>query len=196
MGETDRKDGVKVEAAVGVQKKFNKWQKRQQRVENKALKDYMAPTPGLEKELFSVGTASNAADFEEVRKKLARYAGVNFKQGAAMAQKAIEEMTSPSLVDPTDPNVSALQVEIEKWKVCYNELQSEKKAWKDAGPRAYQLILVHCHPNMEKKLVASDKYARINQIQDPVELLKLVRSIAHKHKDDKGGTMARVEHDL
>ena len=113
-----------------------------------------------------------------------------------MAQKAIEEMTSPSFVDPTDPDVSASQVEIEKWKVRYNELQSEKKAWKDAGPRAYQLILVHCHPNMEQKLVASDKYARINQTQDPVELLKLVRSIAHKHEDEKVGTMARVEHDL
>jgi hypothetical protein len=71
MGETDRKDGVKVEAAIGVQKRFNKWQKRQQHVENKALKDYKAPTPGLEKELFNVGTASDAADFEEVRKKLA-----------------------------------------------------------------------------------------------------------------------------
>ena len=49
---------------------------------------------------------------------------------------------------------------------------------------------------MEQKLVASDKYARINQIQDPVELLKLTRSIMHKQEDEKGGTMARVEHDL
>ena len=144
MGETDRKDGVKVEGAVAVQKKFNRWQKRQQHVENKMLKDYRAPMPGLKKELFTVRAASDAADFEEVRKKLARYAGVNFKQGATMAQKAIEKMTSPSFVDPADPDVSASQVEIEKWKVCYNELQNEKKAWKDAGPRVYQLILVHC----------------------------------------------------
>ena len=165
-------------------------------MENKALKDYRAPTLGVEKELFTAGAVTDAADFEEVRKKLARYAGVNFKQGVNMAQKAIEEMTSPSLVEPTDPDASASQVEIKKWKVRYKELQNEKKAWKDAGPQAYQLILVHCHPNLEQKLVAFDKYARVNQVQDPVELLKLVMSIAHKHEDEKGGTMARVEHDL
>jgi len=68
MGEMDRKDGVKVEGAAGVQKKFNRWQKRQQCMENKALKDYRAPTLGVEKELFTAGAVTDAADFEEVRK--------------------------------------------------------------------------------------------------------------------------------
>ncbi len=44
--------------------------------------------------------------------------------------------------------------------------------------------------------MSSEKYLQINQDQNPVELLKLIRSIAHKHEDEKGGTMARVEHDL
>lgn len=127
MGEMDQKDRVKVGGAAGIQNKFNRWQKRQQHVENKALKDYRAPTPGLEKELFTIGAASDSAHFEEVRKKLARYAGVNFKQGATMVQKAIEEMTSPSFVDPTDPDASESQVEIKKWKVWHNKLQSKKR---------------------------------------------------------------------
>lgn len=55
---------------------------------------------------------------------------------------------------------------------------------------------MHCQPNKEQKLAASDKYARINQDQDPVELLKLTRSITNKHKDKKGGMMVRVEHDV
>ncbi len=95
MSEGERKNAniPKIEGGGGDQKKFNKWNnRRQQRAENKTLKDYKAPTPGLEKDLFTVGTASDAADFEEVRKKLGQYAGVNFKQGAAMAQRAIEEM--------------------------------------------------------------------------------------------------------
>jgi hypothetical protein len=46
-------------------------------------------------------------------------------------------MMSASFIDPKDPDESTLQVEIEKWKVRYNELQNKKKAWKDAGPQAY-----------------------------------------------------------
>eukprot|EP00804_Cyclotella_cryptica_P010750 CCRYP_005528-RA/>CCRYP_005528-RA protein AED:0.45 eAED:0.45 QI:0/-1/0/1/-1/1/1/0/127 len=49
---------------------------------------------------------------------------------------------------------------------------------------------------MEQKLVATEKFVLINASQNPVELLKLIRSIAHKHEDEKGGTMARVEHDM
>ena len=61
----------KIKGGGGGQKKFNKWSNRwQQRAENKKRKDYMAPTPRLEKDLFTVGTASDATDFEEVWKKL------------------------------------------------------------------------------------------------------------------------------
>ena len=90
MGETDQKDATKMEGTGGARKKYIKWQKKQLRGDNRTLRDYKAPTPGLEKELFTVGAASDAVDFEDVRTKLARYAGVNFKQGATMAQKAIE----------------------------------------------------------------------------------------------------------
>lgn len=44
--------------------------------------------------------------------------------------------------------------------------------------------------------MASEKFVRINTDQDPVELLKLIRSIAHKHEDNKGGTMACAVHNL
>jgi hypothetical protein len=199
MGEGEQKNAniPKIESGGAGQKKFNKWNSRQQqRAENRMLKEYKAPTPGLEQDLFTVGAASDAADFEEVRKKLGQYTGVNFKQGAVMAQRSIEEMVPPQFFDPPEPSATASPVEVEKWKVKYNELQNEKKAWRDAGPRTCQLLLVHCHLNMEQKLMLSERYLQINQDQNPVELLKLIRSIAHKHEDEKGGTMARVDHNL
>eukprot|EP00804_Cyclotella_cryptica_P005150 CCRYP_018673-RA/>CCRYP_018673-RA protein AED:0.44 eAED:0.64 QI:0/0/0/0.5/1/1/4/0/733 len=149
-----------------------------------------------ERTRFTVEEMQRLLERLRIRKKLARFAGVNFKQGATMAQKAIEDMVTPVFNNPPDPDVAASPVVVKKWKVQYNELQSEKKAWKDAGPGAYQLLLVHCHPNMEQKLVASEKFANINAAQDPVGLLKMIRSIAHKHEEEKGGTMARVEHDI
>jgi hypothetical protein len=120
--------------AGGSQKKHNRWQNRcQQHGDSKTLREYKALTPGLEKELFTVGTTSNAADFEELSKKLVRYAGVNFKQGAAVAEKAVEDMGGPSFIDPPDPITAASPVEIKKWRIKYNELHGKKKAWKHAG---------------------------------------------------------------
>ncbi len=49
---------------------------------------------------------------------------------------------------------------------------------------------------MEQKVHASERFEGINQDQDPVALLQLIRSIAHKHEDVKGGTMSIVEHDM
>ncbi len=66
MGEDAKKNVPKVEGQEANQKRYAKWQSRQQRNKNRALKDFKALTTGLEKELFTVGTASNAAEFEEV----------------------------------------------------------------------------------------------------------------------------------
>jgi hypothetical protein len=45
----------------------------------------------LENQIFKVGGAEDAAAFTEVTEALARYAGANFKMGAAMAVEAIED---------------------------------------------------------------------------------------------------------
>jgi hypothetical protein len=48
-------------------KQENSWRRQLQHVNQ----EYKAPTPGLEKELLRVGQARDAAEFEEVKKKLA-----------------------------------------------------------------------------------------------------------------------------
>ena len=108
-GEIDQKDTPKVELGR------NRWQNRcQQHGDSKALRGYREPMPGFEKELFPVGLAGDdAVDFEEVRKKLARFARVNFKHGVAIMQKAIEDMIAPSFRHPPDPSTTASPVEIE-----------------------------------------------------------------------------------
>ena len=189
----EQKPHVKV-TGEGLKKKKREgsWRKQLQW----ASQEYRAPTPGLEKELFRVGQARDAAEFEEVKKKLARYVGVNFKHGASDAQRAVESLEVPDLREPEDPPQTASPVELKKWEAAYDEYRKSKKSWEDAKPRLYQLILSHCHPDMEQKLQASERFDRINQNQDPVALLQLVRSIAHKHDDVKGGTMSIVEHDM
>lgn len=52
------------------------------------------------------------------------------------------------------------------------------------------------HPDMERKLEASDKFEVINNTSDTLALLTLICSITHKHDNIKEGTMTLVEHDL
>ena len=191
MGEKEEKPKVMAEALRKKKREAN-WRKQLYR----ATKEYKAPTPGLEKELFRVGQARDAAEFEEVKKKLARYVGVNFKHGASDAQRAVENLEEPNLREPEDPAAGASPVELKKWEADYDDYRKNKKAWEDAKPRLYQLVLAHCHSDMEQKVQTSERYDGINRDQDPVALLQLIRSIAHKHEVVKGGTMSNVEHDM
>eukprot|EP00804_Cyclotella_cryptica_P009344 CCRYP_009005-RD/>CCRYP_009005-RD protein AED:0.36 eAED:0.36 QI:20/0.12/0.11/1/0/0/9/0/1019 len=135
----------------------------------------------------SSGGQARTRGIQEVKKKLA---------DPRARRNAVENLEVPNLHEPEDPAAGASPVELKKWEADYDEYRKNKKAWEDAKPRLYQLILAHCHPDMEQKVQASERFETINQEQDPVGLLQLIRSIAHKHEDVKGGTMSIVEHDM
>ena len=70
-----------------------------------------------------MGQARDAAEFEEVKKKLARYVGVNFKHGASDAQHAVESLEVPDLREPKDPAADASPVELKKWEANYDDFR-------------------------------------------------------------------------
>lgn len=72
--------------------------------------DYKSPTLGLEYELFCVGQARDAAEFEEVKKKLARYVDVYFKLGASDAHCTVENLEVQDLHKPKHQQESATAV--------------------------------------------------------------------------------------
>jgi hypothetical protein len=51
-------------------------------------------------------------------------------------------------------------------------------------------------PVLEDKLESSEKWEKINDDQDVVGLLKLIRGISHQHDEVKQGTISFVNHDL
>jgi len=196
MGEEEKQP--KIEGAARGRRQ-QRWQRRRT---TPAKKDFKAPTPGLEHMVFKQGDAVDAAAYEDVKKALARYAGTNFKAGSHMAQVAIEDLTAPVIVKPTPPAIAgptptpaerALQME---WEHELSAFYKETEHWKDAGPRAYQLVLSHVDPDLEEKLESSSQWLQIKQDQDVIALLKLIRSHVHKHDEKKQGTMSLVEHDL
>jgi hypothetical protein len=193
MAEDKTPDKPKLEG-----KKPNRWQNNKRRGgENRPKQEkYRAPTPGLEDRIFTVGTAKDAANFIDVKKDLARWVGVNFKIGSSMAQAAIDDLVEPNITKPRDLGATPTQMETKIWELDYEKYYKRLSAWEDAEPRAFQLILAHCHPILDEKLAASSTWDTIKAGHKLVALLTLVRSFVHKHDEVKQGTMGFVEHTL
>ncbi len=98
-----------------------------------------------------MGQARDVGEFEEIKKNLTRV-GVNFKHGASDVQRAVESLEVPNLHEPEAPAAGASPFKLKKWEANYDDYWNNKKAWEDAKPRLYQLILPHCHPDMEQKV--------------------------------------------
>jgi hypothetical protein len=60
----------------------------------------------------------------------------------------------------------------------------------------YKLILQHCDKDVEQRIESYGNWEVCNTVQDPIELLKLIRSALHKHDDVKQGIMAYIEQDI
>lgn len=83
-----------------------RWVHHRNRGSGTQKKAFKAPTPGLEHLVFTVGDAKDAANYDDVRKAVANYAGINFNSCAAQARQAIESVTNPVFVKPPEPTVS------------------------------------------------------------------------------------------
>jgi hypothetical protein len=163
----------------------------------KQSEKFKAPTAGLEDQIFTCGSAKDAAAYDEVRKKLSYWASVNFKgAGAAQAQAAIEQLVEPTLVEPTEANDADGIVAIEKWKVAFNKYNKEKDAWEEVKGKAYHLVLSHCHPEVRARLEGLADWPTTSQDKNVIALLRGIRAIAHQNDDTKPGAMQYVEQNL
>jgi hypothetical protein len=137
-----------------------------------------------------MGTVQDAADFEEHKKDLGQYIAVNFKEGGSMLQQAMEAMVTPTFTAPADSIDPTNVVQVKKWEREYDAFTKKEAASDAVKTRGYQLILKHCDKDVEQRIESYGNWEVCNAAQDPIELLKLIRSASHKHDDVKQGTMA------
>jgi hypothetical protein len=175
-----------------VVKSRGRWNAGQRPIAAKKEK-FKAPTPGLEHHVFRVGDAKDAAAFTDISKALARYAGSNFKVGAAMAVKAIEDLSAPDLSPPEEAPDPTDVLKYKMWELGVDSWGKKMSAWDDAGPRAFQPVLSHCEPAVVDKLEASSKWTKTKEDQNVIALLQLIQGITHQHDEVKQGTMAYVD---
>ena len=74
--------------------------------------------------------------------------------------------------------------------------QAKKERWDDNQPRAYNLVLQHCPPELETRLTTQPKWDTVWMNRDVVSLLEMIRDITHNHDETKLGLMALIEFDM
>ena len=118
--------------------------------------DYTAPKPGLEDVYFTHGLNTAASEFGMTRSRLAIYIGS--KDKGSLGLKAMEEMTLPTLTDPTKPakqsTVSGVAdmrdakyaMETQIYIIDLKEFKMKTNAWEDLNANIYNLCLQHYPP--------------------------------------------------
>jgi hypothetical protein len=198
MGESAGKPKVKVEG------KKPHWNQQRKRSSEQPKKGFKAPTPGLEHVYFTVGDAKDAANYDDVKRALANYAGINFKYCGTQTRQAIEKVAEPSFNKPAYPTYSGstpptpADEELKmKWEIDINAFFKRQSLWdEEYKSKAFQLVLGHCHPDVRERLESSSEWETIDADQDLIKLLELIRNVVHKHDEVKQGTMALVEQTL
>ena len=73
------------------------------------------------------------------------------------------------------------------------EFASASSAWKKNNAHAYNLVFLHCPPELEEVLKTLTVYESVRGDQDSMKVLGMVCKMCHKHDDLKQGMMAYAE---
>ncbi len=142
-------------------------------------------TPGLEYDIFSNTGAHNAAMFHRSLKQIADYIQLNYGNEVS---EAIRTMT-PVIInipavpqdkqDPTDPSkiIKVSDIDIYLWKEKHKKASTKFDKYETDMARAFILIFHQCTPNLKNDIKAADTFPAIRVAQDPIVLLKLIRSL-------------------
>ena len=99
-----------------------------------------------------------------------------------MAQVATKRLEAPTFTEPADLPPTATKMQLKKWEIEYDKYHKDEMVWEVVKNRTYQMLLLHCYPYIEEKMLALDDWDDINEKQDLSRLLKAIRSIVHTQK--------------
>ena len=165
---------------------------------------YTAPTPGLENYVWTMGSANDAANYTKVRDALVKYIGGSalYKHGTKYAMTALTKLTNPTFTEPADPAPKSdppTVAEIKAWTIWEAALKKHIEAqqtWEDTKVKLFGLIRQHMHPNLEDKIKTSTGWDTIEEIDNVVGLMILIRKYTHDYNEATHGTANLVKHDI
>ena len=84
-------------------------------------------------------------------------------------------------------------MDVDEYLEAAKEWKREFTQWTENNARIFNLVLQHCHPEVEAELKNHTNWLVARSDQDSIALLLMIRDMRHNMKESKQGTMAIVE---
>jgi Zinc knuckle len=125
-----------------------------------------------------------ADTFTKTTKEIAEYIGRTLQSGEEI-MTGIEDLVTPVLPVPVDPDEDATKSEVRIWEKEIDEYVKSKRILRHNLIQAYMIVWGQCTDVMRTKLEAREGHSEIARKKDVVELLKNIKDIAFSFQSQR-----------
>jgi hypothetical protein len=126
--------------------------------------------------IFTYGNKTQTDKYLKTRKALGEYVGT--KYGRRMWCLVVKKKEA-EFPDPDDPGEDATRAQLEKFKMLLRVNIEDEKKYREDKALVFRLILGQCTTTMRNKIEAAGKYAALEDNDDVVGLLELIRELVY-----------------
>ena len=132
----------------------------------------------------------------ETIKQIAIYVGKEYGKNADLIKFVVEHEKDPDLEEPEDitNEEQKNRLKMFKWQESVKRYLDRQEGLSTGKKKLYTLIWGQCTRVMQNELEAMSDYETMNEDQDPIKLLKNIKSITYNFRDQKylSGSMWRA----
>ena len=123
----------------------------------------------------------------ETIKQIAISVGKEYGKNADLVKYVVEHEQDPDLNEPDDisPEEQKNRLKMFKWQESVKRYLDREEGLTTGKKKLYTLIWGQCTKVMQNELEATSLYEEMDQNQDPIALLKTIKSITYNFRDQK-----------
>ena len=141
--------------------------------------------PTLKGKVFDFSEEPKARQYSDNVEAVMRYVGTNYKQYTADLVRSIEMLQLDMPAPVADPAEGATAAEVERWKMAYKKNIEQVEVYQNFLAGLFNLLLGQCTEIMKDKLRARLEYEEINQTQNGIRLLALIKQLTFTYDDNR-----------
>ena len=135
--------------------------------------------------VFDFSNEPQAKQYSDNVEAVMRYVGTNYKQCTADLVRSIEVLHLDMPAPVADPAEGATAAEVERWKMAYKKIIEQVEVYQNFLAGLFNLLLGQCTKILKDKLWAHPEYDEINQTQNGIQLLALIKQLTFTYDDNR-----------
>ena len=107
-----------------------------------------------------------------------------------------DDLGFAELVEPTDPQANATNIEIKKWELKLKDYEFNRKAREKASETAFAILLAQCSDQMLSEMETYHNWPAIKSGMDVILLAQLIRTIMYTGTQTQSVAVSYVEAEM